>query len=102
MATLTADRPTRQRNPLPPVTGSCRWLEHWGSDPDFPRVGVVEINGRRYCLGRHETFFRLVACEPDRQGKIGNYTIPRDVSTCECGDGVVADFALPCCWPQRS
>src|SRR5215469_9307049 len=82
MVNATADRPARQRNPLPPVAGVCRWLEHFGSDPDFSRVGVVEIKGRRYSLGRHDTFFRLVACEADKQGKIGNYTIPRDLSSC--------------------
>lgn len=88
MATLTAAPQTRKpaRKPLPPVSGVCRWLEHIGSDPDFPRVGVVEINGRRYCLGRHADHYRLIACQPDKQGKIGNYTIPADLSTCECGD----------------
>ncbi|MBI1914542.1 MAG: hypothetical protein HYS12_07365 [Planctomycetes bacterium] len=87
MQNATQNPAPRQR-PLPPVSGTCRWPQPVGYDPDPPDVGMVEINGRRYTLGVAANYFLLLAVEPDRQGKKGCYHLPRDLSSCECGDHV--------------
>src|SRR5262245_30777438 len=85
MTNATQKRKPRQQS-LPAVTGTCRWLQPVGYNPDCPDVGMVEINGRRYTLGVAADYYLLLAVEPDKQGKKGCYHLPHDLTTCECGD----------------
>src|SRR5262249_30394608 len=87
MSETTANRTPRQR-PLPAVSGTCRWLQPVGYEPDCPDVGMVEINGRAHTRGAPTDYFLLGAGEPDKQGKKGCYPLPRHLSTGECGDHV--------------
>jgi hypothetical protein len=71
---------TRNRRPLQPVSGTCRWVRRPG-EPADDNTALFEINGERYGV----TFFPT--CHEVRKADGTVYHLPADLSSCDCPDG---------------
>src|SRR5262249_28033240 len=80
---------TTTRRALKPVSGTCRWVEFIGADRNTPDVGLAEINGQRYAVGRGRdgTYYTLLAVGSEADGPDARYYHrPADLSGCDCPD----------------
>jgi hypothetical protein len=101
MSTVASPHPVRkprERRPLAPVTGTCRWLVQPGAGP-CPHPGCLSITCRRPSDGSEVTETYLVAENRDGVALAGYrltkpdgtaYDLPADFSACDCPDAVYA------------